>query len=1096
MTSDLTSVSSGWAHVNSAMPGHLSGPHLQIPQISTFPHCSSYLFCTTTWTATAASRCVSVMADDSSQDESSSNQNQSGKQHVSYRRARASRACEVCHSRKVRCDVTNRMPCTNCVAFGCECKIPDARRRKMSDKRSKRKTSELDAALQTSPIRADSKNDNDSLPNSNAHGDHNDFCEEDDSQSGEDGDDEDDDEAQSHDSRPRKNRKMDASSEPEQNKSSEIGLKTGSPAAATSGGLAAATSGMPNPPMTDQAEAFVRMLSNTAVGNNNPVRRSGRVAYLGSSSNVSLLVQSKAGDTEVCHYPLPDELRVGSARLNELDPEEIEMLNRRGAFLLPPRDICDELVECFFTTIHPIVPMINRTQFMRRYNDPQNPPSLLLLQSILLAGTRVCRNPALMDQNGSADMASLTLYKRAKALYDANYEDDRISIVQSLVLLGWWWEGPEDVTKNVFYWTRVALSVAQGFGIHRSVEHSQLSIVDKRLWKRLWWVLFSRDRNVAIALGRPVLINTEDTDVPMLVEGDFIEEAGPGPYEYPPNRLHVQYFIQSLKLSEIMGLVLRQQFSVASENSRMTNRGPDITHSDMALGSWMNNLPAELRYNFRDRSKHNFFIALLHLQYYTILCLLHRTNMSQGKLQAGQVGSSYLTSYPSRGIAFQAAHMIAKIIENMAAADELRNVAAFTVYTLFSAMIMFVYQTKSQSPQVVESAQRAMKVCMDALQEVGKSWMVGRMILRLFEKINENKQMKDRIFRAVHPRPHHGHHSGPSTSGMQAASEPPLLAGSQPSCPLPSKSSPSLSPSAGKRQSIDIPLATTPTALTASSPSVVPPATYEQTPSLPSTPGISPTKAPQQSQPSPLRRPGPSPVQSSAPVMHSMAAPPPPSRTESNTGSYFLPHAQRPTAPPTPSSFQASFSVPGTPPDFYFVTHSPPISQSFFENFQPSQLFPEDHVNTLKSQEQPQQNAQQGFPPGQFPTKSSAQDKWPSAAVPVSVPATDVVAPVWQSQITNGLPDFLADLDFDQSTPEDSNASSSGSAAGGNKISAGDSQESGGPFGNIQVAYSGSAPNSLNIGDWYNFLVTNGASEGFSDDMAGLAQSSGLSLPS
>lgn len=45
---------------------------------------------------------------------------------------------------------------------------------------------------------------------------------------------------------------------------------------------------------------------------------------------MSLLVQSKAGDREVCHYPLPDELRVGSARLNELDPDEIDILNRRG----------------------------------------------------------------------------------------------------------------------------------------------------------------------------------------------------------------------------------------------------------------------------------------------------------------------------------------------------------------------------------------------------------------------------------------------------------------------------------------------------------------------------------------------------------------------------------------------------------------------------------------------------------------------------------------------------------------------------------------------------------------------------------------------
>ena len=80
---------------------------------------------------------------------------------------------------------------------------------------------------------------------------------------------------------------------------------------------------------------------------------------------------------------------------------------------------------------------------MRRYRDPKNPPSLLLLQAILLAGSRVCSNPQLMDANGSTTPAAMTFYKRAKALYDANYEDDRVTIVQALILLAWWWEGPE-----------------------------------------------------------------------------------------------------------------------------------------------------------------------------------------------------------------------------------------------------------------------------------------------------------------------------------------------------------------------------------------------------------------------------------------------------------------------------------------------------------------------------------------------------------------------------------------------------------------------------------------------------------------------------
>lgn len=217
-----------------------------------------------------------------------------------------------------------------------------------------------------------------------------------------------------------------------------------------------------------------------------PIKEAGRVAYLGESSNLSLLVHDWHGTTDVVHYPLPDSVKGSRARLTELDNVEIEILHQRGAFLLPPRALCDELVDSFFRWVAPVVPVISRSRFMRRYRDNKNPPSLLLLQAILLAGSRVCTNTQLMDANGSTTPAAMTFYKRAKALYDANYEDDRVTIVQALVLMGWYWEGPEgkymehantanacrsdiasDVTKNVFYWSRVATIVAQGSGMHR-----------------------------------------------------------------------------------------------------------------------------------------------------------------------------------------------------------------------------------------------------------------------------------------------------------------------------------------------------------------------------------------------------------------------------------------------------------------------------------------------------------------------------------------------------------------------------------------------------------------------------------------------------
>ncbi|MCJ1227447.1 Transcriptional activator of fatty acid utilization [Toensbergia leucococca] len=609
-----------------------------------------------------------------------------------------------------------------------------------------------------------------------------------------------------------------------------------------------------------------------------PIKEAGRVAYLGESSNLSLLVHDRHGTTDVVHYPLPDSVKGSKARLNELDNLEIEILHTRGAFLLPPRALCDELVECYFRWIAPVVPVINRSRFMQRYQDNKNPPSLLLLQAILLAGSRVCTNPQLMDANGSTTPAAMTFYKRAKSLYDANYEDDRVTIVQALVLMGWYWEGPEDVTKNVFYWSRVATIVAQGSGMHRSVEGSQLSRPDKRLWKRIWWTLFTRDRSVAVALGRPVHINIDDSDVEMVSEDDFVEDDVDYTADYPPDRVHVQFFLQYVRLCEIMGLVLSQQYSVASKARRQN--AIDLTHSDMALADWLQNCPKEV---YWESSRHHFC---------TTLCLLHRAHMPPATSQSNGLPNAYPTdgAYPSRTIAFQAASMITSIIENLQAHDQLRYTPAFMVYSLFSALIMHVYQMRSLIPSVVAATQDRMQVCMNALKEVSKVWLVAKMVHTLFESILGNKMLEERLQKAAGKR-----HKKPRINPQQNAS--PDNDDRQP-----------------KRRHDDLDLGY-------SNGPPVPQVSYER--SRPQTPAVTPSRD----------------LGHSAAVA-SMAAPPsPPHLRQSNEPFLGGGNSRNNTRPPTP--FNSSYSIPATPPDLFLVTRdSPHISQSLWENFQPDQLFP------------------------------------------------------------------------------------------------------------------------------------------------------------
>ncbi|TAQ90028.1 hypothetical protein B7494_g1635 [Chlorociboria aeruginascens] len=733
-------------------------------------------------------------------------------------------------SREVRCDAASLgVPCTNCVAFSIECKIPTPMRKKAQARKAKDSDSDRGDTVETQSPRNESPGGQSTSM----------FC---------------------------------------------------------------STDGTPPTSLTESQirqrnnddGTFVQFMKPKFT--RAPIKEAGRVAYLGESSNLTLLVHDRHGSADVVHYPLPENIRGTRARLTELDNVEIDILHQRGAFLLPPRSLCDELVDSYFKWVAPIVPVINRNRFMKQYRDSKNPPSLLLLQAILLAGSRVCNNPQLMDANGSTTPAALTFYKRAKALYDANYEDDRVTIVQALVLMGWYWEGPEDVTKNVFYWSRVATIVAQGSGMHRSVEGSQLSKADKKLWKRIWWTLFTRDRSVAVALGRPVHINTDDSDVEMISEEDFIEDDDQ-PSEFPQDALHVQFFLQYVKLCEIMGLVLSQQYSVASKARRQN--AIDLTLSDMALADWLQNCPKEI---YWEMPRHHFWAALLHSNYYTTLCLLHRAHMPPATSPKGSHIED--NSYPSRTIAFQAAAMITSIIENLSAHDELRYCPAFIVYSLFSALIMHVYQMRSLVPSVVAATQERMQVCMKALKDVSRVWLVAKMVYALFESILGNKVLEERLQKAAGKR-HKKMGQSISRGINQAKKE-----------------------DAAKRKYDDMAMDF----------------------------GVNSGPAPQESyERSRPQTPSQTPSRDLGQNVASMAAPSISSPNARQSQDAFMGTSSRPhTRPQTP--FNPSFNAPVTPPDLYLVTrNSPNLSQSLWENFQPDQLFPEGSASVHNNHFSPQQ---------------------------------------------------------------------------------------------------------------------------------------------
>lgn len=128
---------------------------------------------------------------------------------------------------------------------------------------------------------------------------------------------------------------------------------------------------------------------------------------------------------------------------------------------------------------------------------------------------------------------------------------------------------------------------------------------EQRLRKRIWWTLYTRDRAVAAAFGRPLHIDLADCTIEPLVENDFVEYDERSHLEYLPDRTHVQFFMQYIKLCQLMevGLCLK-----LSSRSTQADRATQAAHCELGLNEWLESCPSDLCWR---QSRHTFWSAVL-----------------------------------------------------------------------------------------------------------------------------------------------------------------------------------------------------------------------------------------------------------------------------------------------------------------------------------------------------------------------------------------------------------------------------------------------------------------------------------------------------
>lgn len=426
--------------------------------------------------------------------------------------------------------------------------------------------------------------------------------------------------------------------------------------------------------------------------------------------------------------PLPD--RFG--------PDDVTYLRNKGALAIPDDRLRDELLQCYAVYMHPLMPLLDLQSFLQivEQNDGAHTVSLLLFQAVMFSGIATADIHTL-EASGYSNRreARRTFFNRIRLLYDLDYEDDSIALVQALLLMTYWREEPH-ARKETHHWIEIAVSLSQKIGLNHNPEQSGHVAASQKLRRRIWWSAYVRDVQIALGTRRPTRIHDVDFDVPMLQMADF--QADTSFYvdrlvRVPDKQQQLAILcIEQTKLCLRISHILATQYGVtSSKGSRRTSTilfpdslqpgDEDLQATDKALQEWKDKLPDSVRLNLpspqnMDSSDSCLIIncAALHMFYYAGLSCLHRLQLLRSSTKLPDAARSSSTDYFRKALRL-AAIKITVIAGTLLNLNLVRYLPSATITVLLPAIVYHLSRALSLEHSIRHKSLQYYCICMQVM---------------------------------------------------------------------------------------------------------------------------------------------------------------------------------------------------------------------------------------------------------------------------------------------------------------------------------------------------------------------------------------------
>lgn len=353
------------------------------------------------------------------------------------------------------------------------------------------------------------------------------------------------------------------------------------------------------------------------------------------------------------------------------------MLRQQKAFEMPPKVICDHLINSFMQFCEPWTPILDPAWL----NSGEQSSSPLLQQAIFLAGSRV-----LSTSLGYA--SSEEFYRRAKLLFFFGSEANPIISVVAATVLQWYNPvGPENISTDTSgFWIRTAGAIAFQIGLHKEPSPEANNRILRR---RLWWSLVIRDNIISVGTGRPRTINLKDSDV-----------APPSLCDFPVKDHKARLFLAYVQIIQLLGDITE----CCLRKSLTSKRRLEFEN---ALFRWIKQLPADLRIFTSSEARRPYSLDAYQLQvaYFAIIIILYR---SPSPLSPPSAASLVASSF------------IAGIFQEFLAKDEICHLGpVFTFYALCAGLSLV---PAYRYPSLRSTAEYETSIIKLSLQELSKQW--------------------------------------------------------------------------------------------------------------------------------------------------------------------------------------------------------------------------------------------------------------------------------------------------------------------------------------------------------------------------------------